>query len=50
MAVSALVRLSEDKVTRQAYQRRQDDIMLAAKRTNDYKLMERRVEQAEHRV
>jgi len=56
MAVSALVRLSEDKVTRQEYQRRQDDIMLAAKKANDYKLMElraeqdrRRAEQAEHR-
>jgi predicted transposase/invertase (TIGR01784 family) len=49
MAVSALVRLSEDKVTRQAYQRRQDDIMLAAKKANDYKLMERRAEQAEQR-
>ena len=32
MAVSALVRLSEDKVTRQAYQRRQDDILLAKKK------------------
>ena len=28
MAVSALARLSEDKVTRQAYQKRQDEIML----------------------
>ena len=28
MAVSELVRLSEDKVTRQAYQRRQDEIIL----------------------
>ena len=37
MAVSALVRLSEDKVTRQAYQKRQDEIMLYNKRINDYK-------------
>lgn len=50
MAVSALVRLSEDKVTRQAYQRRQDDIMLAAKKANDYKMMERRVEQEQRRA
>ena len=28
MAVSTLVRLSEDKVARQAYQRRQDDLLL----------------------
>ena len=32
MAVSTLIRFSEDKVTRQAYQRRQDDIVLARKR------------------
>ena len=32
MAVSALVRLSEDKITRQAYQKRQDEIMLHNKR------------------
>jgi predicted transposase/invertase (TIGR01784 family) len=50
MAVSALVRLSEDKVTRQAYQRRQDDIMLAAKKATDYKLMERRAEQDRRRA
>ena len=37
MAVSALVRLSEDKITRQAYQRRQDEIMSYNKRINDYK-------------
>jgi len=47
MAVSTLVRLSEDKVTRQAYQRRQDDILLAVKKANDYRLMEHRVEKAE---
>ena len=28
MAVSTLVRLSEDKITRQAYQRRQDEILI----------------------
>ena len=50
MAVSALVRLSEDKVTRQAYQRRQDDIMLAAKKANDYKLLELRAEQDRRRA
>ncbi|MCL1995865.1 MAG: hypothetical protein FWG63_06655, partial [Defluviitaleaceae bacterium] len=50
MAVSALVRLSEDKVTRQAYQRRQDDIMLAAKKANDYKLLELRAEQNRRRA
>ena len=44
MAVSALVRLSEDKVTRQAYQKRQDEIVLYNKRINDYK---HRAEQAE---
>ena len=32
MAVSALVRLSEDKVMRQAYQKRQDEIMLHRRR------------------
>ena len=37
MAVSALVRLSEDKITRQAYQKRQDEIMLYNKRISDYK-------------
>ena len=45
MAVSALARLSEDKIMRQAYLRRQDDILLAAKRANDYKLMEHIAEQ-----
>ena len=47
MAVSALVRLSEDKVTRQEYLRRQDDIMLHNKRVRDYELMKQRAEQAE---
>ena len=37
MAVSTLVRLSEDKVTRQAYQRRQDEIMLYNKQISDFK-------------
>ena len=32
MVVSTLVRLSEDKVTRQAYQRRQDEIMLQSRK------------------
>jgi len=44
MAVSALVRLSEDKVTRQAYQKRQDEVMLYNKRIGDYR---RRAELAE---
>ena len=44
MAVSALVRLSEDKITRQAYQKRQDEIGLYNKRISDYK---HRAEQAE---
>ncbi|MDR2166782.1 MAG: Rpn family recombination-promoting nuclease/putative transposase [Clostridiales bacterium] len=50
MAVSTLVRLSEDKLTRQEYLRWQDDIMLAEKRANDYKLMERRSEQDRRRT
>jgi hypothetical protein len=37
MAVSALVRLSEDKITRQAYQRRQDEIMLYNRNMNEWK-------------
>jgi hypothetical protein len=40
MAVSTLVRLSEDKVTRQAYQKRQDEIILHNKKAADYKRME----------
>jgi len=47
MAVSTLARLSEDKVTRQEYLRRQDDIMLNNKRARDYELMKQRAEQAE---
>ena len=50
MAVSELVRLSEDKVIRQAYQRRQDDIMLASKRAKEYKEMKRKAEQAQRRA
>jgi predicted transposase/invertase (TIGR01784 family) len=52
MAVSELVRLSEDKVTRQAYQKRQDEIMLYNKRIRDYKQIaeqaQRETEQAKH--
>jgi predicted transposase/invertase (TIGR01784 family) len=44
MAVSALVRLSEDKITRQAYQKRQDEIALYNNRISDYR---QRAEQAE---
>ena len=47
MAVSTLVRLSEDKVTRQEYQKRQDEIMLYNNRIDGYK---RRAEQAEATV
>ena len=47
MAVSKLVQLSEDKITRQAYQRRQDEIILFNKRINDYK---RTIEQANSRA
>ena len=43
MVVSELVKLSEDRVIRQAYQRRQDDILLYNKRISDY---ERTIEQA----
>ena len=50
MAVSELVRLSEDKVTRQAYQRRQDEIMLHNKRINDYENMKLRAEQESRRA
>ena len=46
MAVSTLARLSEDKFKRQAYQKRQDEIMLYNKRLSDLTL---RAEQAEHR-
>ena len=37
MAVSELVRLSEDKVTRQAYQKRQDEIMLYNRKMAEWK-------------
>jgi len=50
MAVSELVRLSEDKITRQAYQKRQDEIMLYNKRLNDYIHMRHRAEQAEAEI
>jgi predicted transposase/invertase (TIGR01784 family) len=45
MAVSTLVRLSEDKVTRQAYQKRQDEIILHNKKAADYKRMELEVKE-----
>ena len=47
MAVSTLVRLSEDKIIRHAYQRRQDDIMLAAKRAYELEQEKRRADRAE---
>jgi len=50
MVVSALVRLSEDKVTRQAYQKRQDEIVLFNKRARDYEKMKQRAEQAENTI
>ena len=43
MAVSALIRLSEDKVTRQEYLRRQDDILLQNKRNIEYNRMKREI-------
>ena len=45
MAVSTLVRLSEDKVTRQAYQRRQDELMIQLRK--ERRLMELEDEVAE---
>ena len=47
MAASELVRLSEDMIVRHAYQRRQDDIMLANAKAKKYEEMTRRAEQAE---
>jgi len=47
MAVSTLVRLSEDKVTRQAYQRRQDEIMLHNMR---YEQLKQRAEESDRRA
>ncbi|MCL2051125.1 MAG: Rpn family recombination-promoting nuclease/putative transposase [Lachnospiraceae bacterium] len=47
MAVSELVRMSEDKVTRQAYQRRQDEIMLYNNRVNN---LTRKAEQESRRA
>ena len=47
MAVSTLMRLSEDKLTRQAYQKRQDEVTLYNKRINDYR---HRVEQSDRRA
>jgi len=50
MAVSALVRLSEDKIARQEYLRRQDDIMLYNKRARNYELMKQSAEQEKNRA
>ena len=50
MVVSTLARLSEDKLTRQEYLRRQDDIMLNNKRTRDYELMKQRTEQMKQKT
>jgi hypothetical protein len=47
MAVSALVRLSEDKVTRQEYLRSKDDAMLRNRKEKEYALMKQRAEQSE---
>ena len=47
MVVSTLARVSEDKITRQEYLRRQDEIMLYNKQINDYK---RRIEQSDRRA
>ena len=45
VAVSALARMSEDKITRQAYQRRQDEIVLQQRK--DQRLTELEIEVAE---
>jgi len=45
MAVSTLVRLSEDKITRLKYLRWQDDAMLRNRKEKEYALMKQRVEQ-----
>ena len=45
MAVSTLVKLSEDKITRQAYQKRQDEIILHNERNREYKRMEQELEE-----
>ena len=50
MAVSKLARLSENKLTRQEYLRRQDDILLTAKRMNDLKEEKRKAEQEKRRA
>jgi len=47
MAVSDLVKLSEDMIIRHAYARRQDDVMLYNKRISDY---EHRIETAESEI
>jgi len=50
MAVSTLVRVSEDKLTRHEYLRRQDDIMLQNIKKRDYEQMQQRVVQEQHRA
>jgi len=47
MAVSALARQSEDKIIRQAYQRRKDEIYFHKKEISDYRL---RAEKAESQL
>ena len=47
MAISALARFNEDKIARQAYQKRKENIMLYNERLNDYK---RRAEQSDRRA
>ena len=50
MAVSELVKLSEDMIVRHAYQRRQDDIMLANAKAKKYEEMKRQVEDSQRRA
>ena len=50
MAVSTLVRLSEDKITRLEYLRWQDDTMLRNRKEKEYALMKQQVEQEKNRA
>jgi len=50
MAVSALARQSEDKIIRQAYQRRKDEIYFYNKNMAEKEQAERRAEQERHRA
>ena len=50
MAISTLARQSEDKYTRQAYQRRQDEIYFYNKNMAEKEQAELRTEQAELRT